>query len=1345
MMEHLNEEVNLRKFNHWGSIIVIAFMFLAVPVTVLSVLNVRSPEPKAASQCVTNCGDPQYFCDTWQGGFCDDYRDIYCPVFCDFPGTNDRKVRVNAYGSTQIDGKPSMLDGFVNRKNFFGNDQEHFHTAMEDETFGVALLRNTQPFDFANREGRIHMDVDLKVSGRRYIRVMLSPQVTKGVVDDRSGRAVPTKALDIWFVNGGISVQNYKSANDSIYEGASVAGHDWPPYIGKENVRDKVDIYVKRNNIRVSINGNQQFSQAIPDIGFDRAYVYLVQASYNPCKDGECSLEEQVFHWDNFAFDGPKLAENSLTPAGSRDIVYNARGALNCTVKGTAATRLANHSWGTWLPWTVRLPDDGTPVSTNDISCNFEGGVASTPGDYQFFEVVKAGTGVTNPPPPPVAPPPPPPPPPPVAPPPPPPPAGTSNRITWQGKNWYLQGANLAWYNWPCDFGCNNNGGVLQNKTIISNKLAQAKDSGANVIRWWTFPGDPWQINRDASGPTGLNPSIYADFDAALDLANQHDLYYNFTLFSAPTALPQGWLTDATQRAKLANVLAPLFARYKDNPRVMTWEIINEPEWDIWSNKIAQAPVQATVKAISDAVNANSPALVTIGSAHLDGLSMWFGQGLDYYSPHWYDYMSSGGWCARCTDYNALKTRWPQLDKPVVIGEYYGATQVDSLARLNDWYNKGFAGSWPWTLFAEKTTDPGLTIDLNAMRTFTAQISDEGPKASADTTAPAVNITSHTTGQTVAGQVTLTAAATDNTGGSGVSKVEFFVNNASTPSGSDTSSPYQFVWNTSALTNGSYPITAKATDNAGNSAVKTVSLSVLNPTITCDSSFPVNKFHVCFFEGTNPGSGSLLGQRDEGISTSPTTVVFNPVNHNYNQSGEFGRTDQFSGIWRGSFNFPAGTYRFKVTSDDGVRLDVGNNGSLEIDKFFDQSPSTHQSGEVTLSGLTAIKLDWYENLGGATISLSWENIDKTPPAVPSGLTAKAVSTSQVDLNWNSSTENDIAGYWIVRDGITIGNSVLNKFSDPTAGPSKTYRYQVIAFDKANNNSAASGAVTVSTPALSDTTKPSKPLNLSVAVVSSSQINLNWGSSTDNVGVIAYEIYRGNNLIQKITAASFGDSTVLPGNQYCYYVVAVDQAGNKSEPSETKCDSTPGLPSVLPAPWLTADIGNVGQAGSVNYVNGVYTVRGSGADIWNKSDSFRYVYQDLNGNGSLVARVVNQTKTDSWAKAGLMIRESTAANSKYTFVAVAPDGGLFGQRRSSTGRNAGPNGYGSSYNLPVWLKLERVGNTYNLYRSTDGKIFTKVRSFRFTMPANVKIGLAVTAHNNSAISSAIFDNVQIIKN
>ena len=89
----------------------------------------------------------------------------------------------------------------------------------------------------------------------------------------------------------------------------------------------------------------------------------------------------------------------------------------------------------------------------------------------------------------------------------------------------------------------------------------------------------------------------------------------------------------------------------------------------------------------------------------------------------------------------------------------------------------------------------------------------------------------------------------------------------------------------------------------------------------------------------------------------------------------------------------------------------------------------------------------------------------------------------------------------------------------------------------------------------DTTTPSIPSGLSATAVSSSQINLSWTASTDNVGVTGYKIYRGGVQIGTSASTNYSDTNLTASTQYSYTVAAYDAAGNDSSQSSSAISVT----------------------------------------------------------------------------------------------------------------------------------------------------------------------------------------------
>jgi hypothetical protein len=182
---------------------------------------------------------------------------------------------------------------------------------------------------------------------------------------------------------------------------------------------------------------------------------------------------------------------------------------------------------------------------------------------------------------------------------------------------------------------------------------------------------------------------------------------------------------------------------------------------------------------------------------------------------------------------------------------------------------------------------------------------------------------------------------------------------------------------------------------------------------------------------------------------------------------------------------------------------------------------------------------------------------------------------------------------------------------------------------------------------------------------------------------------------------------------------------------------------LPSPWIDQDIGAVGNIGRGSFLEGTFIERGSGADIGGSADAFHYIYQQLNGNGAIIARVATQNNSDPSAKAGVMIRETLSAGSKYAAAVITPSTSIISQRRTKTnGTTASTTATDTQLVVPYWLKLTRTASSLATFYSSDGVTWTSAGSTNVAMGASVFVGLAVTSHSNVFNSTATIDHVNL---
>lgn len=179
--------------------------------------------------------------------------------------------------------------------------------------------------------------------------------------------------------------------------------------------------------------------------------------------------------------------------------------------------------------------------------------------------------------------------------------------------------------------------------------------------------------------------------------------------------------------------------------------------------------------------------------------------------------------------------------------------------------------------------------------------------------------------------------------------------------------------------------------------------------------------------------------------------------------------------------------------------------------------------------------------------------------------------------------------------------------------------------------------------------------------------------------------------------------------------------------------------------VQANIGTPAPAASSSELSGVYTVASGGAGIssFSSTDTFRFVYFPVTNSTTctLTARLVSHVSADAGAKAGVMIRESTATDSRFTWEGATPVGSNYYGYRTTTGGNASISSAATAVILPYWVRVQRAGSVFSSWRSQDGATWTQLGSNQtMNLPSEVLAGLAVSSRSDGTISTATFDNV-----
>ncbi len=180
-----------------------------------------------------------------------------------------------------------------------------------------------------------------------------------------------------------------------------------------------------------------------------------------------------------------------------------------------------------------------------------------------------------------------------------------------------------------------------------------------------------------------------------------------------------------------------------------------------------------------------------------------------------------------------------------------------------------------------------------------------------------------------------------------------------------------------------------------------------------------------------------------------------------------------------------------------------------------------------------------------------------------------------------------------------------------------------------------------------------------------------------------------------------------------------------------------------------DIGGPGKSGTVQFDRSrdIYTVTGGGSNMWFGRDAFHFVWKKVSGDVSLAADIeVPQSPGDPHRKAVLMVRQSLEPDAAYADAALHGDGLTSLQYRESTGART----YEIQANVtaatrPKRLRIEKRGDYVSMSLARAGEELRPAGgTFRIGLKEPYYVGIGVCAHNDAAIETAIFSNVELKK-
>jgi len=279
------------------------------------------------------------------------------------------------------------------------------------------------------------------------------------------------------------------------------------------------------------------------------------------------------------------------------------------------------------------------------------------------------------------------------------------------------------------------------------------------------------------------------------------------------------------------------------------------------------------------------------------------------------------------------------------------------------------------------------------------------------------------------------------------------------------------------------------------------------------------------FKQFNDGSSSGSGSADTTPPSTPT------------------------GLSEVSSNTTSVSLSWNASTDD---VGVGGYGVYREGALVSSTSGTSYTvGGLACGTSYTFSVDAYDAAGNRsaktflTAATSSSCPDTLAPTTPGNLTATAATQTSISTLWSPSFDNvGVNGYDVFLNDNKVGSTPLTGYTFSGLACGTNYTLGIEAYDAAGNHSARASIV-AATSACPDLQAPGSPSNLTNTGTSETNVSLSWSASTDNVGVVGYDVYRNGTELGGTAGTSYTFAGLACGTTYTLGVDAYDAGGNHS--------------------------------------------------------------------------------------------------------------------------------------------------------------------------------------------------------